>query len=329
MTEEKIFEKVVDILKPYAKDAGALASVSLETNILSGLKVNSARLVDVVLAFEDAFGIEVADDDADKVETVGDAVRLIQGNPGARGWSRKALEAQRLAGRLAAPLWLPLVVLLMRFVLRWRVRDAGHCRKEYAQLLEERRPLLVVANHLTMVDSAVIGWGLGSAIGHVVRYRGLPWNVPLQRRVESWWLWRVLAYVMKCVPVPRGGDRQEVAHVLERLAHLLRSGETVLMFPESGRSRSGRVDPEVVADGVGRLIKEVEGCRVLCVYLRGDAQRTWSNIPARGDTFTIVTRLVEPRTDLRGLRASRDLATQVVHHLVEMERDYLEGRAAS
>ena len=78
MTEEKILEKVVDILKPYAKDAGALASVSLETNILSGLKVNSARLVDVVLAFEDAFGIEVADDDADKVETVGDAVRLIE-----------------------------------------------------------------------------------------------------------------------------------------------------------------------------------------------------------------------------------------------------------
>jgi acyl carrier protein len=79
MTEEKILEKVVDILKPYAKDPGALASVSLETNILSGLKVNSARLVDVVLAFEDAFGIEVADDDADTVETVGDAVRLIQG----------------------------------------------------------------------------------------------------------------------------------------------------------------------------------------------------------------------------------------------------------
>ena len=79
MTEEKILEKVVDILKPYAKDAAALAAVSMETNILSGLKVNSARLVDVVLAFEDAFGIEVADDDADKVETVGDAVRLIQG----------------------------------------------------------------------------------------------------------------------------------------------------------------------------------------------------------------------------------------------------------
>jgi acyl carrier protein len=51
----------------------------LESSILSDLKVNSARLVDVVLAFEDVFGIEVADDDADKVDTVGDAVRLIQG----------------------------------------------------------------------------------------------------------------------------------------------------------------------------------------------------------------------------------------------------------
>ncbi len=78
MPEGKVFEKVVEILKPYSKDADALAKVSLETNILSGLKVNSARLVDVVLAFEDAFGIEVADEDADRVETVGDAVRLIE-----------------------------------------------------------------------------------------------------------------------------------------------------------------------------------------------------------------------------------------------------------
>jgi acyl carrier protein len=77
--EKQIFEKVVEILRPYAKNPDALASVSQETDILGGLKVNSARLVDVVLAFEDAFGIEVADDDADKVQTVGDAVRLIQG----------------------------------------------------------------------------------------------------------------------------------------------------------------------------------------------------------------------------------------------------------
>lgn len=217
----------------------------------------------------------------------------------------------------------------MRFALRWRIRGASRVRRDYAALLAERRPLLVVANHLTMLDSAVIGWALGSALGHVRRPRGLPWNVPLRSRVESSWVWRSSAYVTKCVSVPRGGDRREVAEVLERLAHLLRSGETVLVFPEGGRSRSGRVDTAATADGVGRLVKDVEGCRVLCVYLRGDGQRTWSNLPAAGEAFTIATRLVEPRTQLRGPRASRDLATQVVRHLVEMEEEYFAARGAA
>jgi acyl carrier protein len=72
-----VMDKVVTILTPYAKDAGALAGVGLETHILDDLNVNSARLVDVVLAFEDEFGIEIGDDDVDAVNTVGDAVRLI------------------------------------------------------------------------------------------------------------------------------------------------------------------------------------------------------------------------------------------------------------
>ncbi|MFN8095226.1 MAG: lysophospholipid acyltransferase family protein [Vicinamibacteria bacterium] len=247
--------------------------------------------------------------------------------PAAPGWSRGGLERQRLAGRAAAFLWLPLVTLLMRFGFGWRIRDAARWRREYARLLEDRRPLLIVANHLTMVDSAVIGWALGSGVDHLLRPRGLPWNVPLARRVESSWIWRTLAYVMKCVPVPRGGDRREVADVLEKLAHLLRAGEAVLMFPEGGRSRTGRVDTGATADGVGRLLKEVDGCRVLCVYGRGDAQRTWSNVPARGDTFTVALRVIEPRTALRGLRGTRDLATQVVQALVDLEREFFESRA--
>ena len=77
MSEADVMTKVVGILGPYAKNSEALAGVGLETHILDDLKVNSARLVDVVLAFEDEFGIEIADDDVDSVNTVGDAVRLI------------------------------------------------------------------------------------------------------------------------------------------------------------------------------------------------------------------------------------------------------------
>jgi acyl carrier protein len=77
MSEQEIFDKVVKILEPYVKNEEAFASVALATSILEDLKVNSARLVDVVLAFEDEFDIEIADEDADAVVTVGDAVRII------------------------------------------------------------------------------------------------------------------------------------------------------------------------------------------------------------------------------------------------------------
>ena len=77
MQQSEVLDKVVAILTPYVKNQTALAGLNGDTNILDDLKVNSARLVDVVLAFEDEFGIEVADDEVDSVATVGDAVDLI------------------------------------------------------------------------------------------------------------------------------------------------------------------------------------------------------------------------------------------------------------
>ena len=78
MTREEIFAKVVEIVSPFAKDKEALDKATDETNILEDLQVNSARLVDVILEFEDEFDIEVEDEDADSVNTIGDAVTLIE-----------------------------------------------------------------------------------------------------------------------------------------------------------------------------------------------------------------------------------------------------------
>ncbi len=77
MDHSEIRAKIVEIIGVYAKDKDALASATDETNILQDLKVNSARLVDVILDFEDAFDIEVEDEDADNVNTIGDALTLI------------------------------------------------------------------------------------------------------------------------------------------------------------------------------------------------------------------------------------------------------------
>ena len=77
MTKEEVFKKVVEILTKYSKSNILSDKISPETTILKDLNVNSARLVDIVLDFEDAFDIAVDDDEADKVRTVGDGVQLI------------------------------------------------------------------------------------------------------------------------------------------------------------------------------------------------------------------------------------------------------------
>ena len=77
MDSATAFGKVVGIIKPFVKNATAFAEASDNTRIIEDLGVNSARLVDIILAFEDEFGIEVDDDSADKVRTLGDAVKMI------------------------------------------------------------------------------------------------------------------------------------------------------------------------------------------------------------------------------------------------------------
>jgi len=77
MTEKEIFDKVKEIVKPYAKNTDALENAANETTFLDDLGINSARLVDIVIDFEDAFDLEVEDDEADKILIFGDAVSLI------------------------------------------------------------------------------------------------------------------------------------------------------------------------------------------------------------------------------------------------------------
>jgi len=76
--EQEIFQKLITIVSPFAKDKNALTKISNESNFLKDLQVSSSRLVDIILGMEDQFNIEIRDDEADKVETVGAAVTLIK-----------------------------------------------------------------------------------------------------------------------------------------------------------------------------------------------------------------------------------------------------------
>jgi hypothetical protein len=234
---------------------------------------------------------------------------------------------QRLVSMIASPIWVGFSVLVLRFWFRYRIADVKRIRATYRRIRRESKaPLLVCANHLTMVDSFLIAWALGSGAYWLSHPDELPWNTPEQTNFGRTRLQRFLIFIAKCIPITRGGPREDIGEVLERVKYLLAQGETACIFPEAGRSRTGRVEENAAAWGVGRIVGAVPGCRVLCVYIRGRAQTTWGTRPATGDTLDVALACIEPKSDVRGVRRSRDLAAQIVRQLRRMEEEYFDAR---
>jgi hypothetical protein len=246
--------------------------------------------------------------------------------------ARLSLALQRTTGHVLAVLWVPFAAFLLRVVLGYRVRDARDLRRRYRQLLREAdSPVLICANHLTMIDSALVAWALGGSWWYVRNYRWMPWNLPERANFAHNLVSRMAAWMVKCIPITRGGPRDLVAVALRKVGYVLTRGETALVFPEGGRSRSGRVEPDDVTYGVGRILNAVPGCRTVCVYLRGDRQLGWSTVPPRGDRFTVDFEVVQPETEVEGsaLRRARDLARQIGERLAHMEREYFARRTGT
>jgi 1-acyl-sn-glycerol-3-phosphate acyltransferase len=240
---------------------------------------------------------------------------------------RLRLAVQREVTRLLAPVTFVLLWLGLRLVRDHRIEGLADARRQHREIrARSDAPLLICANHLTLIDSFLVAWALGSPAWFLLNFSALPWNVPDRGNFAATRWQRAAIYVLKCIPIQRGGRRTDATRVLATVAQLLRDGQSVLIFPEGGRSRSGRVEIESAATGVGRVIRSVDGCRVLCVYLRGARQETWSALPERGDHFRVTLSEIEPKSDFRGLRASRDLVRQVVGRLQELEREHFDGR---
>jgi 1-acyl-sn-glycerol-3-phosphate acyltransferase len=243
-----------------------------------------------------------------------------------RGLARRH-SLQRLISMAAGPLWVSLVIIAMRFHFRYRIANLSQIREHYRKIrAQSDAPLLICGNHLTLIDSILMAWSLGSGFYWLSHPDELPWNTPESKNFGRTRLSRTLIFIAKCIPITRGGAREGVGDVLERIKYLLSRGETALLFPEAGRSRSGRVEEGSGAWGVGRVVGSVPGCRVLCIYLRGRSQESWSDYPAKGDTMDVSLACIEPKSDLRGARRSRELAQQVVRQLARMEEDYFDAR---
>ena len=234
---------------------------------------------------------------------------------------------QRELGRLVAPLWIWLVTFYLRWGRGYRIEGVRESRRAFRRIRREHDgPILICANHLTLIDSMLVTLGLAPVWRLSFFFSWLPWNTPERTNFAAGLGQRILAYLAKCIPITRGGRREEVADVLNRVVYLTRRGELALVFPEGGRSRTGRVDVEEAAWGVGRVIAALPNCRVVCVYLRGRGQQSFSDLPAVGERFDIEVGCIEPKSDFSGARRSRDLSRQVVAQLANMEEHYFDDR---
>ena len=78
MNQEEIFEKVKKII---VEQLGvAETSVTMEASFIGDLGADSLDIVELIMALEEEFDMEIPDEDAEKIVTVSDVVDYIKDN---------------------------------------------------------------------------------------------------------------------------------------------------------------------------------------------------------------------------------------------------------
>ena len=74
MVFEKVREIIVEQLNVDESD------VTMDTHLMKDLEADSLRAVEIIMAIEDEYGIEIPDEDAEKFQSVSDLVKFVEAN---------------------------------------------------------------------------------------------------------------------------------------------------------------------------------------------------------------------------------------------------------
>ncbi len=241
---------------------------------------------------------------------------------------RLALQFQRRLAFTNAVWFAPFMAALLHSLGRYKASNLAEFRQQLRTILRQNpnRPIIICANHLTMIDSLLITWFLHPIRDYLLNFQWFPWNVPELSNFGQNMLSRLMCYLGKCIYVERGGSLKSRRQTFAKMRYLLDSGETLCIFPEGGRSRSGRVDIQSSVYGVGELVSHFPEAIILGLYLRGEQQDCYSFFPKRGERFYVAIEQLHLASNYKGRRAHRDLTLQIMHALKAMEDRYYASR---
>lgn len=172
-----------------------------------------------------------------------------------------------------------------------------------------RGPLLVASNHVSALDPIIIGLALRQRVYFLAR----------ETLLRGFWGW--LMQLLGARPIRRdSADRSAIGLALE----LLGRGDTVVMFPEGTRSRTGEV--QEIRHGIG-MIAARANCPVLPVYIAGarELMPRGRILPKPGRLAFFAGRLLSPDSIPRSENARDDYAEIAAR--VHTALSELEGRA--
>lgn len=237
--------------------------ISEESNLYSDLGLDSLAAVELLLFVERELGLSVPDERIPEFQTVGDLLDEL----------RRAETAGARPGEKSLPIHSALLLSdrprLERSVLEFSFWALARFYRRYlalevrgAQNLPSRGPFILAANHASHLDS-------GAAIAAVAETRGLELAKTLHvigardYFFDSRWKGWLFATCLNVVPI----ERDEVGlQGLRLVGGILQRGESVLIFPEGTRSRTGRL--QKFRPGVGLLAWEYK-VPVIPVFLEG------------------------------------------------------------
>lgn len=73
-----VFDKIKEIIMEQLQVEES--EISMETNLTKDLSADSLDAVEIIMGIEDEFGIEIPDEEAEKIQTVSDLVKYVEEN---------------------------------------------------------------------------------------------------------------------------------------------------------------------------------------------------------------------------------------------------------